>query len=746
MEKFLEALLKIIPFAHWLEQAGLSKETAVVLSGAILAALFWLLKTGLERWKISRIARDLAPYFYEQQVEASRRYFIPTKFQNESPVREEEPGHSLRFVAKEPLIPFFIKTAFDEKKESDKFYLILADSGMGKTTFMINLYMRYTAFFNFGRKYNIRLLPFGDSRIWDKIKGIKEEEAKRTILLLDAFDEDKKLLPTAQPDGLNDDERFRRRLDEIIEAVRDFREVIITSRTQYFPGQEKEPYELKVPRFDDKGFHKLAKFYLSPLDPKEIRRYLRKKYGVLRFWNRAKKKQAETIMNRSLWLMARPMLLSYIDYLVESRQDFKTTYQIYETLIEQWIEREAVKRKHQTGDREKFRRDLHAYSRLVALEIYRQRQTTAQLHLSKTEALEVARNNNIADTDLADYEITGQSLLTRDAEGNWKFAHKSIFEFLIAKEAAENTAFWQEATLDGLDMAAKFFKEKCPDRPLPGFKPPDGFVSIKGGAFLMGSPENETDRIMKRETQHPVKVSDFYLAKYTVTLAQFEEFVQATGYKTDADKDGGSYLWNGKEWQKKAGVNWRCDVNGMEQADKNHPVIHVSWNDAVAYCQWLTDRFSKSARFGKSQFRLPTEAEWEYACRAGTTTPFNTGDNLTTDQANYDGNHPYKNYPKGKYLQKTTPVGSYPPNAWGLYDLHGNVWEWCGDWYAEKYYDECKKRGTVENPTGPEKGSRRVMRGSSWSRNAQSCRSAYRYDYSPAYRSDRVGFRLLFVP
>jgi len=171
------------------------------------------------------------------------------------------------------------------------------------------------------------------------------------------------------------------------------------------------------------------------------------------------------------------------------------------------------------------------------------------------------------------------------------------------------------------------------------------------------------------------------------------------------------------------------------------PVENVSWNDAMVFCEQLT----KLAK-GKYRFTLPTEARWEYACHAGTTTPFNTGENLTTEQANYDGNYPYLNNPKGKYLEKITPVGSYPPNGWGLYDMHGNVWEWCMDWYGKKYYDECKNKGIVENPAGPETGSRLVLRGGSWGNYGLRCRSANRSNFSPDDRNGDIGFRLVFVP
>jgi formylglycine-generating enzyme required for sulfatase activity len=274
-------------------------------------------------------------------------------------------------------------------------------------------------------------------------------------------------------------------------------------------------------------------------------------------------------------------------------------------------------------------------------------------------------------------------------------------------------------------------------------KAPLDFVHIRGGLFTMGSPASEIDR-SDDETQHQVRVSDFYLCKYAVTLAGFKEFIEASGYRTDAEKGDGSYVWDGKSWEKRAGINWRFGISGgvRPQSEENHPVVHVSWNDAVAYCKWISEKTGDA-------IRLPTEAEWEYACRAGTTTPFHTGDNLTTEQANYDGNYPYNNNAKGSYREATVPVGSserFLPNQWGLYHMHGNVWEWCGDRYGDKYYDECKAKGVVENPVGPETGSSRVLRGGGWGDDAGGCRSADRNAGAPGNRSDYAGFRLAFVP
>jgi len=269
---------------------------------------------------------------------------------------------------------------------------------------------------------------------------------------------------------------------------------------------------------------------------------------------------------------------------------------------------------------------------------------------------------------------------------------------------------------------------------------PPNFVRVPAGEFTMGSPVGEVDRYYD-ETQHQVEVSEFYLCKFAVTLSEFKKFIEESSYQTDAEKENSSRIWDGNGWIDKGGINWRHGILGEERAPKedNHPVVHVSWNDAIAYGDWLSKKSG-------NKFRLPTEAEWEYACRAGTTTPFNTGENLTTDQANYDGNYPYNNNQKGVCRKNTVAVESFEANAWGLYNMHGNVWEWCYDWYGVNYYEECKVKSIVKNPLGPHAGSHRVLRGGDWTYYAGNCRSAHRLKFTPDYRSYYVGFRLVFVP
>ena len=224
-------------------------------------------------------------------------------------------------------------------------------------------------------------------------------------------------------------------------------------------------------------------------------------------------------------------------------------------------------------------------------------------------------------------------------------------------------------------------------------------VSIPAGTFTMGSPASEVGR-GDDETPHRVTLSGFKMSQYEVTFEQYDAFCAATGRSKPGDAGWG----RGKR-----------------------PVINVSWDDADAFARWMG-------------CRLPTEAEWEYACRAGTTTPFNTGSNLTTDQANYDGNYPYNGNAKGVYREKTMPVGSFAPNAWGLYDMHGNVWEWCSDWYDDY------PTGAQTNPTGPSSGSRRVLRGGGWSDLARYCRSALRWYNNPYFYDYIIGFRVVLVP
>jgi len=224
-----------------------------------------------------------------------------------------------------------------------------------------------------------------------------------------------------------------------------------------------------------------------------------------------------------------------------------------------------------------------------------------------------------------------------------------------------------------------------------------GFRWIPPGDFTMGSPEHEPERFRNEKQHHVTLTKGFWLGETTVTQAL---------------------------WQAVIGGN----PSGFTGEDL--PVANVGWDDAVGFLDTLNGRCPELA------LRLPTEAEWEYACRAGTNTPFSTGAKLTTDQANYHGDFPYAGGEKGIARRKTVPVTELPANDWGLYHMHGNVWEWCADWYGA-YPDE-----PVVDPTGPDTGVSRVLRGGSWADFARDARSAYRIHDQPSNRYDFYGFRL----
>jgi formylglycine-generating enzyme required for sulfatase activity len=228
-------------------------------------------------------------------------------------------------------------------------------------------------------------------------------------------------------------------------------------------------------------------------------------------------------------------------------------------------------------------------------------------------------------------------------------------------------------------------------------------IAIPGGTFLMGSPENEVERFSDESPQHEVTVPGFFIGKYQLTQLQYQTIM---------------------------------GTNPSYFKGDNRPVEGVGWEDAVKFCQKLNH-----STLGN--YRLPSEAEWEYACRAGTKTPFHFGDNVTTDLVNYNGNYPYPSAPKGKYREQTTDVGIFPPNAFGLYDMHGNVWEWCEDERHENYINAPTDGSSWQSRISL---GQKVLRGGCWHDYARYCRSACRLKSPCCSRNYFYGFRVVLSP
>ena len=250
-------------------------------------------------------------------------------------------------------------------------------------------------------------------------------------------------------------------------------------------------------------------------------------------------------------------------------------------------------------------------------------------------------------------------------------------------------------------------------------------VFVEGGDFIRGCTAEQVSACLSEEKPaHQVSLDDFYIGKYEVTVAQFAAFVAATDYQAEADRAGGSKVWTGENWQKQPGVNWQCNAAGkkISEEEYEHPVVHVSWNDAVAFCNWLSALTEKN-------YRLPTEAEWEYAARGG----FETKATRYAGSGDLDSVGWYKSNSGGQ----THRVGERASNALGLYDMSGNVWEWCADWYGR--YSSAEQ----QNPTGPAGGKYRIMRGGSWLSLPKRSRVSNRDYNKPQSSAGDSGFRVV---
>ncbi len=595
---------------------------------------------------------------------------------------------------------------------------ILADAGMGKTSVLMMLKLVHLYQF-WQPEYDCLLLKLGTDTL-DKLR-LHQNKAK-TVLLLDALDED----PTAWG-------RFEQRLSELLLASENFRHVLISCRTQFFPETGSDPF--RNPGRVAVGNFICPMIFLSLFDDKQVDEYLLKRFPLP--WHslslgkvKANRLKAKEILAAMHSLRFRPLLLAHIDDILKSSERKWNEYTVYEALLEAWLLREGKKLAQQNIQPLPSKDDLWAACTVLALHMQTlglQEKTVTQEQLrSLVGALPAIAH-------IEHFDFGGRSLLNRNSQREYRFAHYSIQEFLVAhalvaggldKQMNTVPALKQGNKLRATDQILAFlncrynvkadisrldFRGVSVER-LAGWhfrdRLQDGSLGpvmsiIPGGRFLMGSPENEAGR-RNDERQHEVEVASFAIGQYAVTFEDYDRFVHASRRY--------------KPWDQGWGRG-------------RHPVINVTWQDAVAYADWL------SAKTGE-EYRLPTEAEWEYTCRASTTTPFHFGASISTELANYAGNTIYGNGKKSIYREKTVQVGQFPSNAWGLHDMHGNVWEWTASVYDGQY-------GGAERQAS-EAGSNvsRVLRGGSWNGETQAVRSASRSRGTPDYRNYDFGFRL----
>ncbi len=671
------------------------------------------------------------------------KYYVEPDCQERNTADRSEGEH---VVSREPVmkkIDQFFSCTVDHHGENQLFFL--SDAGMGKTALLTMLKLRHlTAFWPL--KKGCVLKKLGKTTL-DEVSAIKNK--METILLLDSLDED------ATAYG-----RVKERLLEILESTQHFFRVIITCRTQFFPKLEEDLME-RLGWVSIDGFNCPVK-YLSFFDDEMVTKYLNKrfpkKFGLLP--PKKEIEEARKVIEKMGYLRCRPMLLSYIENLMKSPliKEHNNEYRIYDALIQSWLYRDQQKIKEISVE--------NLLDACIILAVYMQVKGKRSIDEEDLNCL----IDKIAQVKpVKRIEVKGRSLLNLNSKGEYRFSHYSIQEFLVAKLLLEKPIYklkqllpvtdfifrmitlskkspnfiklldfkglnlsdaklenikmpgadfsgidFSRAKLSGCDFCNADFSganlEECTfkDCKLEGTKFTDAnskglclintlemrFIYIIPGEFMMGSPENEPGRF-DNETRHRVILTEgFFMQTTPLTQGQ---------------------------WKAVMGNN----PSHFENCGDDCPVENVSWDDAQKFIDKLNQR-------GEGTYRLPTEAEWEYAARAGSDAAYCFGDNESeiSQYAWYDANSE----------SSTHPVGKLEPNNWGLYDMHGNVWEWCHDRYGDH------PSGSVTDPMEPDRGSYRVCRGGSWHGYALYCRSARRIRYSPDYRYYALGFRPVLLP
>ncbi|MBK9013964.1 MAG: PspC domain-containing protein [Saprospiraceae bacterium] len=401
----------------------------LVIGGLVVYIAHWLISKLLFWNNRRRLSRDLHPFYTKAEIDKATRYYIPTKYQDTASSQADEPSRSFIDSPKAKLIPMMLKTAFQQ--DDSRYYLILADSGMGKTTFMMNLFLAYKNQRPWKQKHGIRLLPLGHPQTLAEVEKITNPE--HTILLLDALDED--------VEAVKD---YKKRLGKILDKTWKFREVVITCRTQFFPSDDEEPNKTGLELYGTEGGSILSvKFTFLLL---LTRTSTATCASAFKFWQWKDRSKAKRIVLTSPNIMVRPMLLSHIKDLVSKEREYEYSFQIYEALTQKWAERESNKpgigKKY--GSKETYQKILLEFSHALAIDLYTNRNTNGEwmsFHMNrKIISISGLQINEIFET-WSETDWRSRSLLVRSSNNFYNFSHKSILEFFLAKEAFNNNTF-----------------------------------------------------------------------------------------------------------------------------------------------------------------------------------------------------------------------------------------------------------------------------------------------------------------
>lgn len=382
--------------------------------------------------------------FKEYLGEESQRQYIETQFLSTPPHEFDEPNKATTATTREPMDKFCDRI-FKDNNPNERVYMVLAGSGMGKTTFMVNVFCHYVKqnMTRKGMNLDIRLLRLDDEKVLDDIKKISEDgsiKPEKTILLLDALDENRY--------ASGNFVEFKQKLEDAMEP---FGLVMITCRDQFFDNEKSIPTSTSwVSVTKDKNLISYNKIYISPFSDEDIKKYL-----ALKYKNKRKRKQASQIAEKCKDLMARPLLLSYMDDLLDGNFEFKTIYEIYRVLIDKWLQREVNKIQSEDARCEQ-KKMLYHFSVRIARTIYENWKDTKSMLLSPEQMEDFMTRFNYSKVP---YELKRRSLINRNVSGYYKFAHKSFLEFFLAQEYFHNPT--SNFEFEGMDMARRFYEEMC---------------------------------------------------------------------------------------------------------------------------------------------------------------------------------------------------------------------------------------------------------------------------------------------
>lgn len=456
------------------------------------------------RWRRDYIKKSLEHFYGDYLTPERQRCYVPTQCQGTPPHNFDEPDEAVASSPRQELVNFFIEDVFKTSNTNRKLYCILAGSGMGKTTFAVQLFIEYINKYKQSTlPYDIYIRDLGEAKVIDEIHALYHtigNRANKSILILDALDE-----------NLNASENFEEFRIKLEEAITPFKFVVITCRSQFFSNEQEIPVNSSIRiNTTDKNLLNYNRIYIRPFSQDDINLYIKKKYKGCGKNNRRMRKQATAIIERCKHLMSRPVLLSYIDDLIDVNRDYTTETEIYETLIDKWLKRE-VNTIPDVETRKKSYDELVTFSKKLASQIYQNWRETGDFRLDAAQMDDFCRKNSF---DKSKYQFRRRSLINHDANGSFKFSHKSFLEFFLAKQYFEDSSF--DFSFEGMDMAKLFYRGCCVREYR---EKPDGIFSMKtisNNKYLL--PYDEYSLVIARKSSF-----DFTHLFYVLEPEHFSE-------------------------------------------------------------------------------------------------------------------------------------------------------------------------------------------------------------------------------